>query len=310
MAVHRFFILAFAALPLFATDAAAQDAARYRNWDRNNDGVITRSEWRGTARQFLDLDWNRDGVLSGDEVRDREWESTADDWDVDSFVALDRNNNGRISRGEWRGTVAMFRQIDRNRDNQITRGEFMNANTGVTDPFDDAEMDSRDYNRDGFIDRSEWNGTRAMFNRLDVNRDGALSQRELANDVARTRLGNVVTETVDIDSRQAWTNTGIHVSAGDVITVRADGTIQMSTNQDDRATPAGAISGRNARNSPRPDQRAGGLLLRVGNGAVEYVGESGTYAAPVSGQLYLGVNDDHFADNTGFYRVSLSIEQR
>src|SRR5687768_854361 len=46
MATHRFFILAFAALPLLATGAFAQDAWRYRNWDRNGDGIITRAEWR------------------------------------------------------------------------------------------------------------------------------------------------------------------------------------------------------------------------------------------------------------------------
>ncbi len=109
-----------------------------------------------------------------------------------------------------------------------------------------------------------------------------------------------------VDSRQEWTDTGMFVNAGDLVTFRAQGTILMTTGADDRATPAGSLTGRTASNSPRPDQRAGTLLLRIGN-AMEAAGASGTFRARTSGRLYLGVNDDHFADNSGEYRVVLSI---
>ena len=42
---------------------------RFQGMDRNRDGVITRSEWRGNDTSFNNEDWNGDGVLSGDEVR-------------------------------------------------------------------------------------------------------------------------------------------------------------------------------------------------------------------------------------------------
>ena len=42
--------------------------ARFRGMDTNNDGTITRREWRGNARSFSRLDTNNDGVLSGTEV--------------------------------------------------------------------------------------------------------------------------------------------------------------------------------------------------------------------------------------------------
>ena len=55
---------------LLATAAsAAQAQMRFQGMDSNNDGVITRAEWRGTDRAFRNQDWNGDGVLSGDEVR-------------------------------------------------------------------------------------------------------------------------------------------------------------------------------------------------------------------------------------------------
>src|SRR6188474_3043037 len=42
---------------------------RFEVMDRNNDGEISRDEWRGSPRSFDVHDWNGDGRLSGDEVR-------------------------------------------------------------------------------------------------------------------------------------------------------------------------------------------------------------------------------------------------
>ena len=114
-----------------------------------------------------------------------------------------------------------------------------------------------------------------------------------------------------VDARQEWTDAGTYVNAGDVVTFRADGTIQMMTGTDDRATPAGSLTGRTAANTPRPDRPAGALLIRVGDrGGIEAVGANGTFTARNSGRIYLGVNDDHFADNSGNYRVWLSVNPR
>ncbi len=40
---------------------------RFRDLDRNHDGVITRAEWRGGRAEFDRLDRNHDGVLTRDE---------------------------------------------------------------------------------------------------------------------------------------------------------------------------------------------------------------------------------------------------
>ena len=89
---------------------------RFAGMDRNNDGVITRAEWRGSAQSFAVHDWNRDGRLSGDEVRTgAAWpaERSTNDattfrvWSREQFTALDRNADGvsRVSNGAsstWR----------------------------------------------------------------------------------------------------------------------------------------------------------------------------------------------------------------
>ena len=291
------------------------DAGRFRDWDRNNDGVITRSEWRGTAQEFRDLDWNRDGMLSGDEVRDvarSRYEYEDPDTTIDEdFDWLDRNNDNRIARGEWTGTLAEFNRLDRNRDGWLSRGELNRYDQAVrTGAYDSFEEIDRDGN--GVIARNEWHGSRASFNEYDLNRDNRISRYEYdrvqRDDVVRAGNTNVMSRLVAVDSREQWTDTGIYVQAGDIISYRADGTIQMSTNSRDLATPAGSTTGRNAKNSPRPDRSAGGLVVRIGDASPGFLGASGSFTAQNSGELLLGVNDDYLGDNSGSYRVSIDVQ--
>ena len=55
-----------------AGEAGAQGRAaamRFKEMDRNGDGIVSQAEWRGSKRSFEVHDWNGDGRLSGDEVR-------------------------------------------------------------------------------------------------------------------------------------------------------------------------------------------------------------------------------------------------
>ena len=156
MSFYRLFYLTVAALPLLVTTAGAQDIARYRSWDRNGDGILSRSEWRGTAQEFRNLDWNRDGVIARDELRAA---GRADeDWQGDTFQTLDRNRDGQLTRNEWRGERAAFLRADRNGDNRVSRGELMNANVDYGD-LDVTEFEALDSNNNGRVERREWNGT-------------------------------------------------------------------------------------------------------------------------------------------------------
>jgi hypothetical protein len=46
-----------------------RDTQGFRGLDRNNDGVISRAEWRGSSHSFAVLDRNGDGVISASEFR-------------------------------------------------------------------------------------------------------------------------------------------------------------------------------------------------------------------------------------------------
>jgi len=158
---------------------------RFRRMDANNDGRITRDEWRGNQRAFQDYDWNNDGVLSGEEVSVngvRRGNARNDEVDnADRFDYLDVNGNGVIDRNEWDGGRPVFDRLDANRDGRLTRNEW---DTGDRSSNNFATLD---LNRDGRISLNEWPWTHRAFDEQDNNRDGVLSRDEFQGRPATRR---------------------------------------------------------------------------------------------------------------------------
>ena len=110
---------------------------------------------------------------------------------------------------------------------------------------------------------------------------------------------------VRVAANQAWTPTGIRVTEGQTVNFTVQGEVQLSTDAADRATAAGAASGRTAQQAPLPSALAGALIGRIGNGAPFGIGNQTTVPMPASGELYLGINDDQVGDNTGGFVVDV-----
>jgi hypothetical protein len=103
-----------------------------------------------------------------------------------------------------------------------------------------------------------------------------------------------------------WTNTGFNVSRGQRLRFEPSGEVRLSFNGDDVARPAGALSFRFAQSAPIPTIPAGALIGRVGNGQPFPIGDSNqAFEMPANGRLFLGVNDDHVADNSGNFVVKV-----
>ena len=212
--------IAVAAL-VVASAGTAEAQMRFQAMDTNGDGVITRSEWRGTAATFRNNDWDGDGILSGDEVRrGARRQNWSQDWNRDGrvdnldsqisqrFRGYDMNSDNRVGRSEWPGDRRLFTRLDVNRDGYLSIQEYtqgggfsLDALGGPSYRFSNIDM-----NNDGWLTRNEWNMSDADFNRLDVNRDNRIGRFEFENDRASyndDRYGPAQFNTVDIN-RDGW----------------------------------------------------------------------------------------------------------
>jgi Ca2+-binding EF-hand superfamily protein len=277
--------------------------AGFTNLDHNRDRRITPNEWHFDLETFRRVDRNRDGALDQTEFLGAGYEDDRGD----NFDDIDVNNNGRVERREWHAGDDAFDALDRNHDNVLSRFEVVGGQDITGDTWD--QFATLDYNRNGSITRDEWHGSNVSFNQRDLNRDGVLSRREFeAGGGAPGAVGTAGrSRTVHVNSQYRWTDTGIDVRAGQVVTLDASGTIQMSDNAQDTATPAGSTTGRRAPDAPILNQLAGALVARIGDYGPIFVGNRQSFNAPVSGRLYFGVNDDHLPDNSGEFIVNVTM---
>jgi hypothetical protein len=127
---------------------------------------------------------------------------------------------------------------------------------------------------------------------------GAVATSGQVAAVAGTNAG-----TFTVPANQAWTNTGIRVNRGEQIAFQGTGDIMVAQGASagvggSPITPGGRL--------PAPGTGVGALIGRVGNSAPFVIGSNtGPIPMPASGVLQLGVNDDHYEDNTGNFTVAV-----
>ncbi len=114
---------------------------------------------------------------------------------------------------------------------------------------------------------------------------------------------------IRVAATAGWVSTGMRVRQGDIVNFDTTGEVQLSTNSADRARSAGSPS-RTAAGSPLPNAAAGALIGRIGNGQPFGIGNQTSIPMPNSGLLYLAVNDDELADNSGAFVVRLTRGRR
>jgi Ca2+-binding EF-hand superfamily protein len=153
-------------------DRAASGQIRFEGMDADNDGVITRGEWKGNDQSFRQQDTNRDGVLSGAEIRVEE----------NRIAGMDADNDGVVTRSEWRGNEQSFREQDTNRDGVLSAGELAPRRAAAprAQRRDElvAQFTRADRDGDGRLRRGDWTADMGSFAQADANRDGAVTRAE------------------------------------------------------------------------------------------------------------------------------------
>jgi len=192
-AAAGFAALAGAAGLALAQDGGAPPAHGPRGvfaLDANNDGTLTRQEFNtGRAAEFARLDANRDGQLTRDEMRaGREHHRGGRHGrggGMHQLARADANNDGNITRDEFLARpLEHFARLDANSDGAIQaserpqrpeRGERADRSARGDRP----ERPNFDANNDRQVSRAEFDAMGAsMFQRLDANSDGRVTQEE------------------------------------------------------------------------------------------------------------------------------------
>jgi Ca2+-binding EF-hand superfamily protein len=285
-------------------------AEGFRYLDRNRDGRVSRTEWSHDRASFTRADRNGDGVLTRAEFLATESVSEESPRE-ERFETLDANNNGRIERYEWRGRDERFDTLDRNNDGVISRVEMLDNR----DDDESRDFANADFNRDNRLSQSEWRWAQRVFTQQDQNRDGYVSREEFWNPGASSVVGTggyADNRTVNspvviqVSATERWVDTGLDTRAGDILRITSTGSVRLSPDSGDYSNPGGA--NRRAPQAPLPFHPAGALIGRISNGAPFFIGD-GTNIDRVqaAGRLYLSVNDDHLGDNSGTYRVTITI---
>ena len=125
---------------------------------------------------------------------------------------------------------------------------------------------------------------------------------------------------IQVPANVAWTDTGIHLRAGDSVVVTASGLVAVEAGgripakapggfaPDCRA--AAAIYGGRFGAFPAPELPCWSLIGRIGpNGAIFEVGARGTFQARSDGRLLLGINDDSLGNNAGFWTAAITLQR-
>lgn len=138
----------------------------------------------------------------------------------------------------------------------------------------------------------------------------SVSQDQVAtNFTGSTRATSV--KTVTVIGNRPWTDTGVDLNAGDAVSVSANGSVSFSRGGQAIGPQGDQPSCAVFRNPRVPyvarDLRCHSLIGRIGSLGTSFeVGSSTQFRAPVTGRLYLGVNDNFFPDNSGNWTAVIS----
>lgn len=167
-------------------DTAASRDAKFRAWDKDGNGSLSRGEYPGHPGNFRALDTDNDGALSFAEFQHRAGGGAPPSGGAmtEEFGAKDHDGSGTLTRAEWPDAFEFDRR-DHNRDGVLSRDEYFSPRAPAAR---DEEFRRLDTDNDGVVVRGEWRGRPSVFDGLDANRNGVLSRDEYVRGAARGRL--------------------------------------------------------------------------------------------------------------------------
>jgi len=168
----------------------------FQQLDANGDFVIERGEVPDSGRASFEKllkngDANKDGKIDREEYRDMLLSLRNAFGSLSSrFTEIDKNGDGKLSKAEFIGPEPVFARIDVNGDDFISReeadkfqaGQGAGAGSGLA--MFVQRLKDMDKNGDGKVSRDEFTGQPGVFDRLDADKDGFVTQKEIPGNAA------------------------------------------------------------------------------------------------------------------------------
>jgi len=161
--------------------------------------------------------------------------------------------------------------------------------------------------RDGVIEferaRPQGGRERVSIDRVDIVRielDEGATTAAVPPPAAGSHTRDVV-----VDARAGWTDAGIDVAAGQVLSLYATDRIRWAPGR--RDGPDGEHNSPPGPSRPMPNERRAALIGRIGDGREYFFVGSRREGIRMraAGRLYLGINDESLDDNAGSFRVTI-----
>lgn len=135
---------------------------------------------------------------------------------------------------------------------------------------------------------------------------GTAGQQRNGNGRGGNGVPNNGPATFVLQGTQQWLSTNIAVTAGQALHFQASGSVQFSPDPNDHAEPQGPANHHTVVRAPMPNQPGGSLIGRIDNGQPFWIGNQATVNMPAAGTLFIGINDEVVADNSGQFNVVIT----
>jgi hypothetical protein len=120
---------------------------------------------------------------------------------------------------------------------------------------------------------------------------------------------------VSVPGNKEWTDTGIALTAGEKVTITAEGLITYFPPK--TVSPLGKAFGASGTECgkfsypkssfPAPGVNCWSMLFRIGTPGVPFpTGKKISFTSPQAGELFLGVNDNNLSDNSGSWTAKIT----
>jgi hypothetical protein len=166
---------------------------------------------------------------------------------------------------------------------------------------------------DGSLDLYDSTATEPLLVRQFKIERGGRTVLDLRAELALARAAQPHIYAVQVPATQFWTATGVTLREGMEVEITATGLIEATPESDKRpffhrVPPEGRAE--RVKQVPHPKLPALGMLGRIGEGPVFYVGAGSQFtvtASSGSGALFLGINDDVVEDNSGEWQAKITV---